>query len=52
MIREKNVRYHNHDLKAFLLHPNLTLLDKNASYPTKVRGLRNSMTTTHGYPQG
>jgi len=31
MIREKNVRYHNHDLKAFLLHPNLTLLDKNAS---------------------
>ena len=40
MIREKNVGYHNHDLKTFLLHPNLTLLDKNASYPTKVRGVR------------
>jgi len=27
MIREKNVGYHNHDLKTFFLHPNLTLLD-------------------------
>ena len=46
MIREKNVGYHNHDLKTFLLHPNLTLLDKNASYPTKVRRVRNTKTPT------
>ena len=46
MIREKNVGYHTHDLKTFLLHPNLTLLDKNASYPTKVRGVRNTKTPT------
>ena len=48
MIREKNVGYHNHDLKTFLLHPNLTLLDKNASYPTKVRGVRNTKTPRTG----
>jgi hypothetical protein len=46
MIREKNVGYHNHDLKTCLLHPNLTLLDKNASYPTKVHGVRNTKTPT------
>ena len=44
MIREKIVGYHNHDLKNFLLHPNLTLLNKNSNYPTKVRGVRNTKT--------
>jgi len=46
MIREKNVGYHNHGLKTFLLHPNLTLLDKNASYPAKGRRVRNTKTPT------
>ena len=45
MIREER-RVSNHDLKTFLLRPNLTLLDKNASAPTKVRGVRNTKTLT------
>ena len=52
MIREKNVGYHNHDLKTFLLHPNLTLLDTITTDLTKVRELRNPITTTQGDPQG
>ena len=46
MIKEKNVGCHNHDLETFLLHPNLTLLDKNAGYPTKACAVRNTKTPT------
>jgi hypothetical protein len=48
MIPEKNVGYHH--LTSHLLQPNPTLLDTMASDLTKVRGLRNPMTKTHGDP--
>jgi len=50
MILEKNVGYHH--LTSYLLQPNPTLLDTITSDLTKVRGLRNPMTTAHGDPQG
>jgi len=50
MIPEKNVGYHH--LTSYLLQLNPTLLDTITSDLTKVPGLRNPMTTTHGDPQG
>jgi hypothetical protein len=50
MILEKNLGYHH--LTSHLLQLNPTLLDTITSDLTKVRGLRNPMTTTHGDPQG
>jgi hypothetical protein len=50
MILEKNEGYHH--LTSHLLQPNPTLLDTITSDLTKVRGLRNPRTATHGDPQG
>ena len=48
MVPEKILGYHH--LGPYLLQPNPTLLDTITSDLTKVRGLRNPMTTTHGDP--
>jgi hypothetical protein len=50
MIPEKNVGYHH--LTSYLLQPYPTLLDTITTDLTKVRELRNPITTTQGDPQG